>query len=162
MSSHINIVEAIEEVSQRIPSQEHTLGKGLTQPFNNTNSGSRKIMYGIHREHRLPLFEPEIALIQTGYENEFGYNSSSFTKSEYNYVIVDKIPKFSAMPKHHYYLLALNMDKNELELIERVSYKHITESYGYEYNNYMLDNLDISSEIRKGDVIKKSNSFANQ
>ena len=47
--------EKVEEAEKIIPTMEHMLGKGLLQPFNNTNSGARKIMHGVHRDHVFPL-----------------------------------------------------------------------------------------------------------
>ena len=43
----LRLGKEIEEIEKKLPSQEYTLCKGLKQPFNNTNSGSRKIMQGI-------------------------------------------------------------------------------------------------------------------
>ena len=154
-----NLQEQIKEIEKRITSQEQCLGKGLQQPFNCTNSGSRKIMFGTHSEHNLPLEESERPIIGTGYETEFGQNSSSFIKSKGNYVVVDKISKFINKPNYHYYLIVMNTETNELDVIERISYKHITESYGYKYNNEYLDVLGIGAIIHAGDIVKKSTSF---
>lgn len=154
-----NLLEQINEIQKRITSQEQCLGKGLQQPFNCTNSGSRKIMFGTHSEHLLGLIHAERPIIGTGYESEFGHNSSSFMKVDDDYVVVDVIPKYRNKPKYHYYLIVLNNRTNELDVIERVSYKHITESYGYQYNNDYLDGLSVGSIIYKGDVVKKSTSF---
>lgn len=159
MSSTLNLQDAVKEVSKRINSQEECLGKGLMQPFNSANSGSRKIMFGVHREHTLPLLNPEVPIVQTGYENQFGCNSSSFIKADANYVLIEKIPKFSKLPGYHYYAILLDMDNNRLHVMERVSYKHITETYGYPYNNSYMDMLTPGDSVIKGDVIKKSTSF---
>ena len=48
---------------------------------------------------------------------------------------------------------------NYLTCVERVSYKHVSEFYGYLYNNQHLDHLSIGSEINKGDIIKEPVSF---
>ena len=52
--SQMNSQKTIDELRERVPRGEFMLGKGLNQPFNNTNSGSRKIMFGTHQEHSLP------------------------------------------------------------------------------------------------------------
>ena len=36
------------------------LGGSLTQPFTTSNSGYRKLMHSIHKEHALNLINPEI------------------------------------------------------------------------------------------------------
>ena len=61
---------------------ENILGKGLLQPFNNTNAGARKIMFGTHKEHVFSLMRPEKAILETGYEIRFGDYSSSVTKAD--------------------------------------------------------------------------------
>ena len=67
------------------------LGKGLMMPFNGSNSGSRKLMFGTHLEQRLPLCKPDVPYIQTGYEKQFGEYSSSFITAKHDYEIFDKI-----------------------------------------------------------------------
>jgi DNA-directed RNA polymerase beta subunit len=147
----------------RIDCGEELLGKGIMMPFNNTNSGSRKLMYAVHLEQRLPLMHPEVPLVGTGYEDQFGKYSSSFVKNKVRSRVIAKIPKFSFNPKHHYYLiLESDPDENgirELRLIERVNYKHVSESYGYLINNDEIDMLKIDDIVEKDEVIQKSTSF---
>ena len=154
-----NFEEDLAKECERIKVKEQILGKTLMQPFTANNSGSRNIMYCIHVEHALPLLTPEIPYIQTGYENRFGDYSSSIIKSDSDYEVVDKIVKFQEKPNHHYYLLMRNKRDNTLHVIKRVSYKHITESYGYLYNNNTLDSLDIGYEVNEDEILRKSEAF---
>lgn len=155
----INLQEEIDKVDVRIDSQEEILGRGLMQPFNNTNSGARKIMFGTHLEHRLPLMYPEVPLVQTGYENEFGKYSSSFIPSDADYRVVAKISKFSFSPNNHYFLIIADDKKKQLSIIERMSYKHITETYGYLLDNDYIDMLKKDDIIDKGTIIQKSQAY---
>jgi len=155
----INIVDEIEEAGKRITYLEEALGKGLQQPFNNTNSGSRKILSGTHIEHTLPLLYPEPPLISTGYENRFGEYSSSFITADRDYTVLARISKFSICPDHCYYLIIMDNITKELGVIERIEYHHITETYGYLYNNNYIDNLKPNDIISKGDVISKSLAY---
>lgn len=159
MSTSMSIIDRMEEVEKRINNQEEMLGKGLLQPFANANSGSRKIMSGTHREHELALCNPEVPLVQTGYENEFGYNSSSFITADSDYLVIAKIPKFSFNKEHHYFMIMLDINTQELSYIERISYKHITETYGYMLNNNMIDRSNVGEVIPKNSVIQKSTSY---
>lgn len=158
-STSLNLAEEVHEIEKRLPSQEYTLCKGLKQPFNNMNSGSRKIMQGIQMEQATQLLKPEVPIITTGYENQFGELNSNFIRADHNYVVVDKIAKFTNNPNTHYWLILLNVDLNELTCIERIGYKHITEFYGYLYDNDYLDELQPGSGITKGDVIQKTISY---
>lgn len=155
----LNLSKEIEKISKKYPKQELTLCKGLKQPFNNTNSGSRKIMQGIQMEQSTQLLNAEVPIISTGYETELGEHSSNFIKADRDYVVVGKINKFSKFPNHHYWLILFDKKNNYLDCIERVSYKHVSEFYGYLYNNSYLDSLDIDSPVLKGSVVKKPISF---
>ena len=81
---------------------ENILGKGLLQPFNNTNSGARKILFSTQKEHVFSLMRPEKAILETGYEIRFGDYSSSITKADSTYRVAGKVSKFSFAPNHHY------------------------------------------------------------
>lgn len=137
----------------------HILGKGLQMPFSASNSGSRKLMFGTQLEHRLPLLRPEVAYIQTGYEKQFGQNSSSYITADEPLYIIGCVPKFEWAPKHQFYIIALGLDSNLLYVFERKEYKHITENYGYLFNNDLFDSLEIGGVIPTGTVIQKSMSF---
>lgn len=157
--ANLNFTDEIKLVEERLGSLEELAGKGLLMPNNPSNSGSRKIMFSTQIEHVLPLLKPETPLLQTGYEDRFGEWSSAFNKSNENYEVIYKISKFSFAPEHHYFLIVRNKETGEYGVVERISYNHITESYGYLYNNRYLDSKNVGDEIRKGDVYKKSTSF---
>lgn len=155
----LNLSEEMAIVDNRLNEREETLGKGLNQPFNITNSGSRKIMFGTHQEHRLSLMKAEPALVSTGYEKMFGEQSSAFHVVDKTKTVVAKIPKFSWIPEHHYFLIVVDEETKIVDVIERVSYKHSTESYGYLINNEYLDSCEIGNTFHAGTVFQKSQSF---
>ena len=139
---------------------EEMLGKGSLMPFNASNSGSRKLMFGTHLEQRLPLCDPDVPYIMTGYENEFGKYSSSFIVAESDYRIFDKIYKFEFNPSHHFYLIAIDESTKTITVFEKKSYKHITESYRYMYsNNTVINYAEPGAVIPKGSVLMKSSAF---
>lgn len=153
----MNILDDVQKAN--ISNPNHMLGKGLMMPFAAANSGSRKLMFGTQLEHRLPLLNPEVPFIQTGYENQFGQYSSSYVTAEGDLEVVAIIPKFEWAPRHQYYIIFVEKKTGLLKMIERKEYKHITENYGYLYNNDFLDSLDIGSSVSDGRVIQKSMSF---
>lgn len=157
--AEINLLKAVEAQTKFIKFPEQMIGTGLNQPFCNANSGSRKLMFATHSNHRLPIMEPELALVQTGFENEFGFHSSSYIKALDDYEVIAKIAKFSFNPEHHYYLIVKNLNTGMYELFERVNFKHITESYGHLINNEYMDSLKVGSRIQKDQVIQKSISY---
>lgn len=154
-----NFTEDLEQNVNRIQHKEEILGKGLCQPFVDSNSGSRKLMFAIHIEQSLPLINPEVPYVMTGYEQGFSDRSSSIIKAEADYEVVGKVSKFKDAPQHHYYLILRNLANNHLDIIERKEYTHSTETYGYAYDNTVLDNLDISYEVPRGEMLRRSTAF---
>ena len=142
-----------------ITEKEEILGKGLCQPFVDCNSGSRKLMFSIHIEQSLPLVHPQVPFVMTGYEQEYTDRSSSIIKAEADCEVVGKISKFSNDPRRHYYLILRDLFTNKLSVIERKEYTFSTETYGYEYDTRILDNLDISYEIKRGEMLRKSTAY---
>lgn len=166
---NMNVDMVRNDLINRIDKPEHMLGRSLLQPFCNTNSGSRKLMHSTHLEQRLPLLHPEVPIIQTGYENEYGKYASSFYMADDDYVVLNKIQKFDNIEDQHYFLIVQNIKTGELDIIEKIDYEFITETYGFLYNNSELDKLkpvnpeamSIQDEnlIHAGDVYKKSMAY---
>lgn len=156
----MGFVEEVNKSAEQLNSLEAMLGKGLNIPYNPTNSGARKIMNGTHQSHTLVLTRGEVPYIMTGFENRFGERSSSILKTDTDYEVVAKISKFSYAPNHHYFLIVRDLSKPELDIIERVSYNHRTEMYGYLHNNTIMDSYATPGMIiPKGEVIRRSTGF---
>lgn len=159
LNGSLNLMYEISKVQERIPAQEYTLGRALKQPFCNTNSGSRKIMQGIQMEQAVQIMNPEAPIISTGYENQFGYLSSNVIKADKEYKVVAKIDKYSFCPNHHYWLILSADDGKYFSVIERVSYFHIAEFFGYLFNNDYLDSLKENDTVPINTVMKKPISY---
>ena len=159
MAAGLDFPEKIEKYTANLNSMEEMLGNGLVQPFNGANSGARKLMFNVHHTHCFPLLNPEKPIIETGYENRFGDYSSSIIKAHDDYKVIAKVSKFSFAPNHHYWLFIENLRTHELDVVERVSYQYVTESYGYLYNNEYMDNLEVGETIKNGQVIQKSLAY---
>ena len=151
------LVDAIN--SAPLPTREHLFSKGLIMPFNCTNSGTRKLMFSTNLEQRLPLNNPDVPYVSTGYENQFGEYSSSFRIAEENYTIIARIAKFSNRPRDHYYLILLNEAGDKLSVIERSDYQHVTETFGYIYDNTTIDMLHEDDTVPKGTILHRSRAF---
>ena len=154
----LNVDKQVYDAIKDLPDENYMLGRTLLQPFKPANSGSRALMSSIHAEHFMVLSNGEVPIIQTGFETEFGENSTSYVTSDANYEVLHKINKFS-FNNNHYYLIIRNIDTGEYDVIERVTYKHNTESYGYMWDNSRLDELHPGSKIYKDEVIKTSKGF---
>ena len=148
----------MKEVDARIDFPEQRLGKELLMPFSYASSGARKILFGTQSDHKLQLLHGEVPLVGTGFENILGAYSSNYKIAECDAKVICKIPKFEKQPQLHYFMIVLR-DDGVLDLIERVSYNHITETYGYLYDNTFIDNLDVGDTIKKNDPIKRTRSI---
>ena len=160
MANIININEQIEETIQNLPDYNYMLGRTLMQPFKPSNSGSRALMNSVHVEHLMVPNHGEVPIIQTGYETEFGRNSSSYIVNESDYVVMNKVYKFEGK-EDHYYLIVQDTRTGEYDIIERKSYNYNTESYGFLWNNDRIDRLTVGSKLNKGDILKTSIGFDN-
>lgn len=138
---------------------EAMLGRALIEPFASVNSGSRKLMFAKELEQVIPPKHGEKAINETGYEIRYGELSSSIVTTDDDYVCIAKIPKFSFAPDHHYYMIMVSATRKMITVEERVSYTHITETYGYLRNNSYMDNIKPGDLIPKGTDLTKSTSF---
>lgn len=161
MAQLMDLVMSISKEESRLRSKEQMGGKGLFQPFSSTNSGSRRIMQESQLEQALQLLNPEVPIIGTGYENRFGDESSSIIKAESDFEVIDKISKFQTRPNDCYYLITRDLKTGRFGLIERIPYYHTTETYGYlyDYDNTVLDKLDIGYEVKAGELLRSSKSY---
>jgi hypothetical protein len=151
-----HIIAAGEKYNEHM---EKMIGVGLNMPFECTNSAARKNMFSSQYQQHVCLVEPEIPYISTGYENKFGQHSSSYVTTDRRWHVIARIEKFSRNPGHHYYLIVID-DNNNMDVIERVSYNHNTETYGFLYDNTNIDNhATVGAVIEKNTPIKKSKSF---
>lgn len=146
-------------IRNSLPELDMLLGSGSMIPFNNTDSGARKILAGTQKEHVIPIVDGEVAFIQTGTEQQFGEYSSSVIKANGDLTLIAKVPKFSSLPNHHYFAVFTNEEKKTIEIVERKSYKYISETYGYFLNNEYLDSLNTGDFIKKGTILQKSTSY---
>ena len=152
--------EKVNAANQRIgDNMERMLATGLLQPMASCESSSRSLMYATHRSHILTLLEGEKAIIETGYEIRYGDLSSSVTATDKDYKVIAKISKFNFSPNHHYWLILEDCNSKYLDVVERISYHPVTESYGYLYNNTIIDNIQVGQVLPENTIIKKSLAF---
>ena len=157
--ANLDFVDKVAKSSERLKYPEQVGGLGLLQPFNITNSGARKILASTQRQQIFSLMRPEPPIVGGGFDNRFGDRSSSITKTDSDYRVLAKISKFSFAPQHHYWVIMENLREKKLDMVERISYHYITESYGYLFNNDVLDSISVGSIINEGTILQKSLAF---
>lgn len=151
----------IETQPQRLGMKypEETLGKALQQPFNPSNSSSRKQMFNTHNAQNIQLLDPDVPYVSTGYENKYGKLSSSFITTNSKYQVIAKIPKFSNHKDHIFYMIYFDSSTGKYDVFEAKPYEFITEMYGYLIDNSALNRYNPGDIIPEEQVISKSIAY---
>lgn len=157
-SNNFNLIDSLQEVDQQLEYPEQMLAKGKLQPFNCSSSGARKLLFSTQVNHIIPIHNPQIPFVGTGYENKYGDLSSSIIKSGPECEVVSIIPVYSFAPRQRYYMIV--RDHNGVyKVFERKSYDHTTEKYGYVFNNTFIDSLSVGNIIKENSIMRKSSSY---
>lgn len=156
----MDFLRRVEEHETRVIDDYDKIGgKGLLVPGSASISGARKILSSVQRDAALCIINPEVPIVGTGYENRFGDYSSSIEEADTDYQIIAKISKYSFSPNHHYWLIRKDLHSNKIDMVERIACFHITEKYGFLYNNTYIDTINTGDIIKKGTVIRTSLAF---
>ena len=155
----LSLSTKIKEVESRLQTKEEMCGNTLMMPFTPACSSQRKIMFAQHLNQHLNLIHGEVPLVCTGFEDEFAKYSSSYKVTDREYILIDKVSKFSKHPYMHYYAILQDVKTKELSVIERVSYVHTTEAFGYLMNNNGIDYYEKGNLIPEGTILEKSTSY---
>lgn len=125
-----------------------------------------------HLEQRLQVLDPQPPLIYSGFENEWGKYSSGYyelegtwkvlckiKKNDYTYNLIIKKLKNSEEEKKKLKLgIKPKYQPGEYHVIQRQECVHLTEKYGYQYNNDIIDSYEKSDIIEDGTVLFKDNN----
>lgn len=137
-------------------SDEFLSNELLTLP--NMISSSRGNMYCQQQPQALMLINSDSPRMYTGYEHEVGKYSRSYYKSDRTWKIVHKISRYSQHPNLEYYIVVV--DQNGMyDVISRKAGERLTESYGFMYNNEVIDSKTPGQMIQNGEILSKSTAF---
>lgn len=121
MATSLNLIQAAMEKQNAYPSAEYVIGKSLQQPATNTNSGPRKLMYGLQAEQTIQISKPETPLMATGFEGQFAEYSSNYIIAEDDYEVIDKVYKNKMM----YWMFVRNTKTGKVDVFARTTYEYI-------------------------------------
>jgi hypothetical protein len=121
----------------------------------------RGTMFTAHLKQYLNLKEPEFPYLFTSNENMVGKYSDGYKKANGSLKVVSKIVKYDDILEHPkiYKLFVFNNESNRYEVIERRPSESLTENFGYEYVNDVIDSFDVGDEITKDTILYKSTSY---
>ena len=73
-SNNLNLIEQLQEKEKEIGNNpEKVLAKGALQPFNNSSSGARKLLFSTQKNHIIPIIEVYYEILKKS-----GYNPEVF------------------------------------------------------------------------------------
>ena len=118
-------------------------------------------MFTAHLKQFLNLLQPQFPLVFTNNENIVGELSSGYKKAKHDLEIVRKIAKFDDIVKtpNIYKLFILDKDTDTYDVIERKVCEDLTENFGYDYINDVIDSLNEGDIVKEGDVLYRSTSY---
>ena len=131
----------------------------LLCPNVDKNDTMRINMFANHQNQMLVLNEPEPPLVFTRFENQIGKYSRSYLKAKRPFEIkrIIRRNKFEVT-----YIIKYKDSKKEYDIIKRRECEHITEKYGYKFNNHILDNYKKGDKVNKKDVVYYSTAYDNE
>lgn len=153
--------EELEKADEKYQGSLSLLGMtALTMP-NSVNS-MRSVMFTSHLKQFLNLQNPEFPYVFTNAENLVGKYSSGYKSvSDHKCVVFRKVAKFDEIldEPNIYKLFIFDKKTNKYEVITRKSVEDLTENFGFEYNNEVIDSLEEGDIIDPGTVLFKSTSY---
>ena len=121
----------------------------------------RSVMFCSHLKQFLTPLNPDFPFVFTGVENEVGKESDGYKKVKHETEVYRKIVKFEDIIDHPntYKMFLFDREKQKFDVVERRELEDLTENFGYNYNNEVIDSYEESDVIPAGTVLFKSTSY---
>jgi len=155
-----SLVEKLREANKELENSLSLVGMtALT--WAQYNNAMRTNMFNSHLRQILNLIHPEFPYLFTGVENLVGKYSSAYKKAKHKLEVFRKIVKHPDVDDDIkiYKLFVYNTEKNEYDVYERTPIENLTENFGYEYDNSVIDSLSEGDIVEKDTVLYKSTSY---
>lgn len=159
-----SVVEELKEMDRTIPTTEKgqasCLGiSALTFPA--LNNSMRGNMFTSHVNQFLNLTSPDVPYVFTGAENTAGEYSSSYLETDAELEIIRKIVKFEGIVENPniYVLFILRKDTKEFDVIKRDTCEDLTENFGFNLDNRVIDSFQEGDTIPAGTTLFRSVSY---
>ncbi len=156
-----NLIQELQRKSENLKGGKRLalVGQG---DFPGANNVTRSAMNIKHHTQHLTIDNPEFPMLYDGKENVAGENSSFYKKTDKDYKVIHIVKKYNELLKGKtfcalYFLYC--KDDDSYKVIERKEVENLTENFGFDYNNEILDNAEVGEIIPKGTVLTKSTSY---
>lgn len=122
----------------------------------------RTNMFTSHLRQFLTPVNPDFPYVFTGAENSVGENNEgSYKEIKHKSRVYKKIVKYEdILDKPNRYVLFYYDEENEkYKVVERFDVEDLTENFGFDWNNEVIDSLKEGDEIEPGTRLRKSTSY---
>lgn len=155
-----NVVSTLKEYDRTLKDDISVLGvSGLTQ-FDSVSAG-RTQMFNAHTKQCVVLLTPEHPYVYTGMENTVGAHNNSYKRINHKSIVYKKIVKFEDIIDNPqtYTLFIFDTEKKKFKVYTRKVCEDLTENYGFDYNNEVMDSFSEGDVIEAGTILNKSTSY---
>lgn len=157
-----SLKEELRKADDELMGSPSLLGMTMLTYPNYINS-MRSTMFTSHLKQFLNLLEPQSPFVFTNNENMVGKHSSGYKKANNQLKIFKKIAKYEELldqPKI-YKLFVFDVEAQRFDVIERTVCADLTENFGYDFNNEVIDSFEEGDTIEKDTVLYRSTSYDN-
>lgn len=130
--------------------------------FYGVNNVARSAMNIKHHTQHLTINEPEFPYLYEGKENLTGANSSFYCKTDKAYKVIGIVKKYNELLKGKSYIALYFLycaADDSYKLVERKEVENLTENFGFNYKNDVLDQMELGEEIPKDTLLYSSTSY---
>ena len=161
MREKSNLLRELAEKDNELEGSNSILGMTVLSQPGYMNS-MRAVMNTAHDKQFVDLLKPEFPSYFTNAENVVGKYSSGYKKLKHTSTVYKKIGKFDdILGGHSYFGLVFMVDdvNKKFSVIHRKELENLTEVFGFQYQNEVIDSLREGDEVKKGTVLYKSTSY---
>ena len=125
------------------------------------NNSMRSVMFTSHLKQLCNLIKPDFPGFFTNGENTVGAHNSAYKKTKHDMTVFRKIAKYGDLVENPfvYILFVFDEKTRTYDVWERKDAENLTEVFGYEYNNEIIDELSEGDLIPENTVVYKSRSY---
>ena len=137
-----SLTEELRKADESLQGSPSLLGMTMLTYPNYINS-MRSTMFTSHLKQFLNLQNPEFPYVFTNNENLVGKYSSGYKKAPNDLKVFRKVAKFDDIIDNPriYKLFVFDKETNKFDVIERKVCEDLTENFGFDYINDVIDSL---------------------
>ena len=155
-----SLIEELRKADDTLQGSPSLLGMTMLTYPNYVNS-MRSTMFTSHLKQFLDLLHPEFPFLFTNNENLVGKYSSGYKEAKHDLLIYRKIAKYDDIidQPRIYKLFVYDKETKSYDVVERKVCEDLTENFGYDYINDVIDSFKEGDTIKKDTVMYHSSSY---